>query len=51
MLADATSHGGMYRIKTVMCVLVWILTIFSSVFCLLMLMGIFRSVNVMWCLM
>ena len=40
---------GTNKLETVMCLLVWILTIYSSVLCVLI--GMLRSVNVMLCLM
>ena len=44
---DAASPGSIHRLETEMCLclLVWILIICSSVLCVLMLIGMFRSVN------
>ena len=43
--------GGMYRLVTVLCLLVWILIMCSSVLCVLMLEDMFWLLNVMLCLM
>ena len=40
------SHGGKHMVATMICMLLWILTICSFALCVLMLEGRFRFVNV-----
>ena len=45
------SEMMLHRLETEVCLPVWILTISSSVLCVLMLVGMFKSVNVKFCIM